>query len=437
MKQSRFPFIYAVLIACTTLFLSSCDSNKGKVKELAELFISSYNDGDKAAVYDLFPTIKMYDNLTMNGTIGNDNDISVLKDDSTGNYIVTINKQKQQKLVFAVDSIGDIKIVDTYSVFRLDDIANELALKTGVPVKKFFDIEIAKLMNPESDYINDLKLKNNSSLLWTNSGAYSWGHNSSGAYVSMDFTVTNLSSQTINGKDYFLVVTPKDNSTGQTYAKKTIDGIDLAPNEVREFKTNEPGLYRIANSRNLGYTVEVKYRTESILTFLLNYGKIEGNEYEDYLAHPYRVKVQTHGSNLVVSAEKEGYAYMYKDMSEESEVVDTFYHGKPISIVWESEKWASVYDYDYQLKGYMQEKNIDLTNTVPMLDLAEMKLISPDGKVKVYDENGENVIKTIPAGKKALLELQEWGNVILYERQSDGSMKMIGYVNSENVDYDE
>lgn len=122
-----------ILTLCALCFCA-CDSNKGKVEELANQFVAVYNDGDKAAIYELLPTIKTCENLSVSGNIGG-NDISVVKEDSTGNYIATINEQKQQRLVFAVDSVGGVQMVDAYGVFRLDSIANELALKTGVPVK--------------------------------------------------------------------------------------------------------------------------------------------------------------------------------------------------------------------------------------------------------------------------------------------------------------
>lgn len=127
--------IYLFILTLGALCFCACDSNKGKVEELANQFITAFNDGDKAAIYELLPTIKTCENLSVLGNIGQGNDISVVKEDSTGNYIATINEQKQQRLVFAVDSVGDVQVVDAYGVFRLDSIANELALKTGAPVK--------------------------------------------------------------------------------------------------------------------------------------------------------------------------------------------------------------------------------------------------------------------------------------------------------------
>jgi len=135
MKRLFKTCIFILFSVCTIFVMGSCDSNKGKVKELTEQFVVFYNDGDKASVYDIFPSIKSHENLFMGGTLDPEDDIVVEKDDSTGNYIATINEQKQQRLVFAVDSVGSIQIVDAFGVFHLDSISNELALKTGVPSK--------------------------------------------------------------------------------------------------------------------------------------------------------------------------------------------------------------------------------------------------------------------------------------------------------------
>ena len=132
-------------------------------------------------------------------------------------------------------------------------------------------------------------------------------------------------------------------------------------------------------------------------------------------------------------------AYAYKDMSDKSKVVDTLYHRKGINVIWESESWASVYDFDDKLIGYMKAEDLDTSGEIQELPLAQMKLKSDDGKVNVYDDKGTNseekVIKTLPAGQDVLLEITEDGEFFLYERQSDGGIKKIGRVNDENVDY--
>ena len=430
MRTNSFSMLIFALCA---IALCSCDSNKGKVKELATQFVTAYNEGDKATIYDLFPIIKTYESLSMNGSIGQGDDISVEKNDSTDSYIATINVQKQQRLVFAIDSLGTIKLIDTYGVFRLDSISNEVALKAGVPVKKMSDIELAKLMNSQSDFISDLKLMKEVNFLWVNYGGYSWSRTSSGFNVTMTFTIRNSSSNTVSGKDYYVIVSPQQKSTSRAFSTKTIDGVDLAPNEMREFNAIEPSLYNYASERDLSYTVEVKYRTESILSFLLNYSKFEGNEYEDFM------KIRAQGKFGVVNSGKKGIAYAYKDMSDKSKVVDTLYHRKGINVVWESESWASVYDFDDKLIGYMKAEDVDTSGETQELLLAELKLKSDNGKVNIYDISDINSerqpIKTVPAGQEVLLEITDDGEFFLYERQSNGSIKKIGRVNGENIDY--
>lgn len=347
--------------------------------------------------------------------------------------------QKQQRLVFAIDSLGTIKLIDTYGIFRLDSISNEIALKAGVPVKKLSDIELAKLMNSQSDFISDLKLMKEVNFLWANYGGYSWSRTSSGFNVTMTFTIHNSSSNTVSGKDYYVIVSPQQKSTGRAFSTKTIDGVDLAPNEMREFNAIEPSLYNYASERDLSYTVEVKYRTESILSFLLNYSKFEGNEYEDFMKHPYRAKIRAQGKSGVVNSGKKGIAYAYKDMSDKSKVVDTLYHRKGINVICETESWVSVYDFDDKLIGYMKAEDVDTSGETQELPLAELKLKSDNGKVNIYDISDINSekqpIKTVPSGQEVLLEITDDGEFFLYERQSNGSIKKIGRVNGENIDY--
>lgn len=431
--------IYLTILSLCTILLCACDSNKSKVEELTNRFVAAYNDGDKAAIYEILPAIKTCDNLSIFGTIGQEGNVSIEKNDSTGNYIATINEQKQQRLIFAIDSLGSIQLIDTYGIFRIDSVANELALKAGVPVKKLSDLELSKLMNPEGDFIKDIKLTKGTEYLSTRYGAYSWSRTNSGFDVIMFFTISNYSKQTISGKDYYLCVTPMQNSTGKNFNSKTIEGVDMAPNEEREIKVSEPYLYNYASERDLSYKVDIKYHTESILPFLLSYSEFDGNEYKDFKAHPYRAKIKSEGVFGIVNAEKNGFAYAYKEMSDNSQITDTLYHRKEISLVWETESWASVYTYDYELVGYMKAGDIDVNHEIQQLYLAEMKLKSGNGKVNIYDCSPnapkDNVIKTLSTNKKVLIEFTEDNDAFLYERQPNGSMKKIGRIDTENIDY--
>lgn len=418
------------LLAFPVLMLTSCDKNFDKAEEMSKQFVLAYNDNDKAAVYEMLPAIKNYENLAISGTIGQGDEINVEKDDSTGYYIATINETKQQRLVFAIDSTGTFRMTESYGVFKIDSIAMEIAFKTGVPIKKTPDLELSRLLNAQSNFIKDLELMKQITPLWANYGAYSWGRNSSGYFVSMNFTVQNSSSHPVKAEDYYLYVSPRETSTENTFPAKTVDGVDIAPNETREFNVIEPSLYRYASQRKLSYSVEVKYRSESILSFLLKYGTFNGEEYDDYLKHPFRYHVRTYGTSAVVNAEKEGVAYLHKDM-EGGEIIDTLYHGKPIRITWQG-TYAAVYNEDDERIGFIESEFVDDSFTVPELDLYETILDASDGSIEVYEDNDGSstgkIIKTYPKGTKVFLESRGWGGPLVYERQPNGSMKKIGCI---------
>ncbi len=420
--------------------LVSCDRNKGKCEDIAKQFVMAFNEGDKATIFEVFPDFKKYDNLQMSGTIGENGEVHVEKDDSTGLYIATINEVKKQRLVLSVDSTGTITIIDTYGVFRLDSISNEIALKTGVPVKKLSDVEMAKLMNSESDFIYKLQKEIGTSQLIAFYGAYSWGgFPGRGKGVEMRFTVSNTSSQTVNGKDYYLLVTPKQLSTGRSFPQKTIDGQDIAPDEVREFTSFDGALFNYANNRDFTYTVEVKFRTESLLDYIHKYATFKGDEYEDYLAHPFRAKVLDQGEDYVVSAEKTGVAYVYNEKKKNSAIVDTLYHRQYVKVIWESEVWATLYNKDFQFVGYIYTDDVVKPDVLKPIMIEERLLKSEDGKpISVYstrpDKDGAKVVMTYPNGTKVFVDVLElFDDPLLYTRQPNGSMKVIGHVKLENL----
>lgn len=51
-------YILFTFVMMAAVVLSSFDSNKGKVKDLTEYFVSAVNSNDKAAIYDLYSAVK-------------------------------------------------------------------------------------------------------------------------------------------------------------------------------------------------------------------------------------------------------------------------------------------------------------------------------------------------------------------------------------------
>lgn len=183
-------------------------------------------------------------------------------------------------------------------------------------------------MDSEGDFISYLKQNKQTNFLWANNGGYSWSRTSSGVNVTMIFTISNISSNSVSGKDYYVIVTTQQKSTGSAFPTKTIDGIDLAPNEMREFNASEPSLYNYAKERDLSYTVDIKYRSESILSFLLNYGRFSGDEYDDYQKSLQKSETAVSGDKLTLNLKGQlggssDAVFTYDGMTDEGEVTFT------------------------------------------------------------------------------------------------------------------
>lgn len=145
-------------IAIALLSLSSCDSHKDKVKEVTKQFVTAINTNDKATIYDIYSDAKNATAISPVKRIA-DGEIEVEKDEKTGNYIATIENVKQEKLVFKAEGKEDVKLIQTYGLFQLKDSLNDLAIKSGVPVKKLGDLENNKLMDPKGKYVSFLMKK--------------------------------------------------------------------------------------------------------------------------------------------------------------------------------------------------------------------------------------------------------------------------------------
>ena len=123
---------FFILSLCSFLFCA-CDTNKGKVEEMANQFIEAINAKDKPSIYNFYPEANNISNMTLPDIILRGN-ITVEKNDSN-DFVVSIDNVRQQKLVFRVKGDNQIELKETYGILVLDSAAMELAIKTGVPLK--------------------------------------------------------------------------------------------------------------------------------------------------------------------------------------------------------------------------------------------------------------------------------------------------------------
>ena len=111
------------------LGLSSCDSNKSTVEDLTNQFIAAVKDGDKATAYDIYPAAKLYGDLSLPDSIEK-GDLDIQKNEKDSSYIVSIKNTRMSKIIFKPTDNKTFKIINTFSVLKLDSVSNELALKT-------------------------------------------------------------------------------------------------------------------------------------------------------------------------------------------------------------------------------------------------------------------------------------------------------------------
>ena len=448
MKHSFLIFISTLII----LLLSGCDNNKGKIEEKTKQFITAVNDNDKASIYDLYPTAKNYSNMEMVETI-DDGEVDVEKNDSTGHYIASINNNRSQKLVFSVDENQNIVICDSYGILQLEESSSELALSAGVPLKKISDDEISKLMDEESLFIKYLKEQNYSAehgTLYEAPGTYSWGTRYGTPYVTFNINIQNSGDKYVSGSDYYIEVDLQRSSTPLGYANiKTCDGVGLAPGERHVFTIDEPAMYRYAVNKDVKWTCTIKYKRDSIIQSLIDYGDFSGKEYSEFQKVKDGMVVRLNGTEAIAVNASEGHVDCYEEPSQNSKVKDTAYHRQSITVVSDedNEDWYKAYLYEeydhYKFLGYIKGDNWEYKSSeegaLSPLYISDIETWSEDkSDIPIYKELDKegSVVKKVKAGTKVMAAYDDDDNyemLNVYEPDGKGGYKVIGYISSENI----
>lgn len=442
----NFKLIVSLLFAAVVF--ASCDKNIGKVEEMSAQFVAAFNENDKAGIFEMYEVARKYEYLQYTGTLNAD-DMSVEKNDSTGLYEVMLNEERGQRLVFSADSLGEVKLVDSYGVMKLDSAYSELALKTGVPQKKISDIELAKMFESGSlymKYLEQLPAYKSNVNLFTSNYYYSWRTGAS-SYVKLNFTVQNWGSFPISGDDYYLEVNVKQRSTSKTLTNtKTIDGKDLAAKETREFVTNVDALLKYAMKNDISYSVSVKFRGDSQLAMMLKYAKFTGQEYNNFAGKEDYWDLSLNATDLMeqmILAEKTGHTVSYAAPDDKSAVVDTLYHRESIKALFpaEHEGWCKVGHYKADtltFSGYVKRDEVGYPGEENAYYFDNLTVGVEDG-IKVYakDNDDSPVLKTLPQGAEYIIttcsgDYEEF--VRYYERNQQGFLHQVGYIRQSDID---
>lgn len=277
---------YFLIALMAVLGLSSCDSNKSAVEDLTKQFMEAVKTDDKATVYDMYPNAKLYKDLTLPDSIEK-GEFDIQKNEKDTTYIVSIKNAKMSKLIFKSTDNKTFKIVNTFSVLQLDSVNNEIALKTGVPIKQMPDLELGKLMEIDSEYMSYLINQYASKLSLTliqEPGNYAWRRDATGFHCVISQPVRNTGTSLVKGSDYSVEISIFRSSTGKMIGKKVHQGVDLASGESMVFTDDIPEFFSAANDRDLSTTVNIIGRNQdSVLESLLKKIEFTGKEYDDYL----------------------------------------------------------------------------------------------------------------------------------------------------------
>lgn len=268
------------------LGLSSCDSQKSAVEDLTNQFVAAVKAGDKATVYDIYPAAKQYQDLSLPDSIEK-GELDIQKNEKDSTYMVSIKNTRMSKIIFKSTDNKTFKIINTFSVLQLDSVSNELALKTGVPMKKMPDLELGKLMLESSEYMSYLmnKYVNDMSLsLITEPGNYAWRRDATGYHCQVNQPIKNTGTNLVKGSDYSIEITVYQASTGERKALKTHQGVDLASGERYVFSDDMPELFPYANNRDINWNANIIGKNQdSVKESLLKKIDFNGQEYNEYL----------------------------------------------------------------------------------------------------------------------------------------------------------
>ena len=270
-------FIIALI---AVLGLSSCDPNKSKVEEMTNQFVTALQNNDVATIYDLYPDAKLVSNMKLPRVIQLA-DIDVEKDNATGNYTATIRNPREQKLEFKVVGNDQWQIVDSYGLFNIDEQYSDLAVKSGVPMKKLSDLALNSLFKEDSDFMKFF-MKKFGQLTEMKLKRFDGVYNRQYSWVNIEQNIRNEGEFPVRGTNYDVVFHFTDNDGNSAPSTKTVSGVDLQPGETFTYNFQLEGYVMAAYNHALSWTVTFNQKGGNTLKDILKKAKFTGSEYTEF-----------------------------------------------------------------------------------------------------------------------------------------------------------
>lgn len=277
----RTKTIQLVLLLLCFFAITSCDSNKSKIEEKAKLFTEALKTKDVATIYDMYPDSKLVSHMTLTANVA-PADMEVVKDEATGLYTANFKNARDQKLIFKVTGKDTYQIIDSYGFFDIEPLYSDLAVKSGVPLKKLSDQKLKELFKDDGAFLAFIK-DEFGGLTKLNLSEHDGTYTRNYSIVEINDNIRNDGSFPVKGSDYNVVFRFWDAGGNSASTTKTMDGVDLAPGETFTFTFSIEGFATSAYNSQLGWDVTFRQKGGSSLKDIMKKAKFTGQEYDEFL----------------------------------------------------------------------------------------------------------------------------------------------------------
>lgn len=279
--KTRTIQLFLLLLCCFAF--TACDSNKSKIEEKVKQFTEALKTKDVATIYDMYPNSKLANHMTLttNVALG---DLEVVKDEATGNYTANFKNARDQKLIFKVTGKDTYQIIDSYGFFDIEPLYSDLAVKSGVPLKKLSDQKLKELFKDGGPFLSFIKNKYGG-LTDINLYFYDgmWTSMNNWTSLQIQHNVRNDGDFPVKGSDYDVVFNFYDTDGVAPQSSKTMDGVDLAPGESFTYTFQINSYLSTAYNHTLAWTVYFNQKGGGTMKDIMKKAKFTGQEYSEFL----------------------------------------------------------------------------------------------------------------------------------------------------------
>lgn len=279
--KTRTIQLFLLLLCCFAF--TGCDSNKSKIEEKVKQFTEALKTKDVATIYDMYPNSKLANHMTLTTNVA-PGDLEVVKDEATGNYTANFKNARDQKLIFKVTGKDTYQIIDSYGFFDIEPLYSDLAVKSGVPLKKLSDQKLKELFKDGGPFLSFIKNKYGG-LTDINLYFYDgmWTSLNNWTSLQIQHNVRNDGDFPVKGSDYDVVFNFYDTDGVAPQSSKTMDGVDLAPGESFTYTFQINSYLSTAYNHTLAWTVYFNQKGGGTMKDIMKKAKFTGQEYSEFL----------------------------------------------------------------------------------------------------------------------------------------------------------